>query len=468
MVDVNGRTELVSAVAEHLIGSRADHPLRVGIDGPCGSGKSTLAAELVGEITSRGSPALALDSDGFHQPREIRYRQGATSARGYYEDAYDFDALVERVLAPLGGGGSGRYATKVHDLATDRVETDLVAIAAADAILVFDCTFLQRGPLRDHWDEVIYLRVGRELAVHRGVARDAARLGGIEAALTAYEARYMAAYDIYVREENPEARPALSSTRTTWNDLGSSEGLDVGLHRRGPTHEHCHHRRLRLRPTRRADGIGLNVASAGKGPPVVLLHGFPQTHVMWRKVATVLATDHAVVAPDLRGYGASDKPPESGPETYSKATMARDIVEVMRALGHNRFALVGHDRGALVGVRAALDHDGAISQLGILDVLPTMDTWDVLRGVDAKVARHLYLMAQPKGLPEKMINAVAEEFFASFLDGWTPPAPRSARNSVGTTSTAPRRPSTRSSPTIGRAPGSTSTPIARIAPRAVS
>ena len=78
--------------------------------------------------------------------------------------------------------------------------------------------------------------------------------------------------------------------------------------------------------------------------------------------------------------------------------MARDIVEVMRALGHNRFALVGHDRGALVGVRAALDHGDAISQLGILDVLPTMDTWDVLRGVDAKVAWHLYLMAQPKGL----------------------------------------------------------------------
>ncbi len=100
--------------------------------------------------------------------------------------------------------------------------------------------------------------------------------------------------------------------------------------------------------------------------------------------------------------------------------MARDIVEVMRALGHHRFALVGHDRGALVGVRAALDHGDAISQLGILDVLPTMDTWDVLRGVDAKVAWHLYLMAQPMGLPEKMINAVAEEFFASFLDGWDP------------------------------------------------
>ncbi len=100
--------------------------------------------------------------------------------------------------------------------------------------------------------------------------------------------------------------------------------------------------------------------------------------------------------------------------------MAQDIINVMRALGHERFALVGHDRGALVAVRAGLDHPDTITQLGILDVLPTMDTWDVLRGVDAKVAWHLYLMAQPKGLPEKMIHAVAEEFFSSFLDDWDP------------------------------------------------
>lgn len=169
-----------------------------------------------------------------------------------------------------------------------------------------------------------------------------------------------------------------------------------------------------------ADGIELNVAVGGSGPPVVLLHGFPQTQLMWRDVAPRLADDHRVVVPDLRGYGASDKPEASAPQTYSKRTMARDILAATVALGIDRFPLIGHDRGALVGVRAALDHPETVTHLGILDVLPTMDTWDVLRGVDAAVAWHLYLMAQPPGLPERMIAAVAEEFFGSFLDAWDP------------------------------------------------
>lgn len=165
-------------------------------------------------------------------------------------------------------------------------------------------------------------------------------------------------------------------------------------------------------------GVDMNVAVAGTGPAVVLLHGFPQTHYMWRDVARELAARHTVIVPDLRGYGQSGKPAEQGPETYSKRTMARDVLRVAEALGHERFGLVGHDRGALVGVRAGLDHPHVVQYLGILDVLPTLDTWDVLQGVNAKVAWHLYLMAQPVGLPEKMIKAVAAEFFSSFLDAW--------------------------------------------------
>ncbi|MEU8195134.1 alpha/beta hydrolase [Microbispora amethystogenes] len=168
------------------------------------------------------------------------------------------------------------------------------------------------------------------------------------------------------------------------------------------------------------NGVNLNVTAGGSGPAVVLLHGFPQTHYMWRHVATRLADDHTVIIPDLRGYGASDKPDGSDPATYSKRTMAQDIVTVASALGVDHFGLVGHDRGALVAVRAGLDHPAVVDYLGILDVLPTLDTWAVLRGVDAKVAWHLYLMAQPVGLPEKMIRAVAPEFFGSFLDEWDP------------------------------------------------
>ncbi|WP_381796635.1 alpha/beta fold hydrolase [Streptomyces niveus] len=171
-----------------------------------------------------------------------------------------------------------------------------------------------------------------------------------------------------------------------------------------------------------ADDVTLNVAVGGSGSPVMLLHGFPQTHLMWRHVAVELAAHHTVICPDLRGYGASDKPAEdagAGGVTYAKRTMAADAVALARALGHDRFALAGHDRGALVAIRAGLDHPEAITHLASLDVLPILDTWDVMHGTGAAVGFHLYLMAQPPGLPERMIEASADEFFGHFLDIWT-------------------------------------------------
>ncbi|GIG68006.1 alpha/beta fold hydrolase [Phytomonospora endophytica] len=168
-----------------------------------------------------------------------------------------------------------------------------------------------------------------------------------------------------------------------------------------------------------ADGVALNVAVGGSGSPIVLLHGFPQTHLMWRHVAADLAADHTVICPDLRGYGDSDKPAEDGPDTYSKRTMATDVVRLAAAFGFDRFALAGHDRGALVAIRAGLDHPGVITHLASLDVLPTLDMWDVMHGASAAVGFHLYLMAQPPGLPERMIAASADAFFGHFLDIWT-------------------------------------------------
>ncbi|MFI7515996.1 alpha/beta fold hydrolase [Micromonospora echinofusca] len=181
-----------------------------------------------------------------------------------------------------------------------------------------------------------------------------------------------------------------------------------------PTISGFEHRRVTV-----ADGVTLSAAVAGSGSPVVLLHGFPQTHLMWRHVAADLAADHTVICPDLRGYGDSDKPADTDGTAYSKRTMAADVVALARALGHERFALAGHDRGALVAVRAGLDHPGTVTHLAALDVLPTLDMWDVMRGVSAAVGFHLYLMAQPPGLPERLIGASPDAFFGHFLDAWT-------------------------------------------------
>ncbi|MGI3225801.1 alpha/beta fold hydrolase [Streptomyces sp. GTA36] len=167
------------------------------------------------------------------------------------------------------------------------------------------------------------------------------------------------------------------------------------------------------------DNITLNTAIGGTGTPVILLHGFPQTHLMWRHVAPELAANHTVICPDLRGYGASDKPTDPDESTYSKRTMAADVIALAKALGHDRFALVGHDRGALVAIRAGLDHPDKVTHLASLDVLPTLDMWEVMRGTSAAVGFHLYLMAQPPGLPEQLIEASADAFFGHFLDIWT-------------------------------------------------
>jgi haloacetate dehalogenase len=166
-----------------------------------------------------------------------------------------------------------------------------------------------------------------------------------------------------------------------------------------------------------ADGVMINVAVQGSGPPIVLLHGFPQTHLMWRHVAPELAADFTVICPDLRGYGDSDKP--TGADAYAKREMARDVLAVSEHLGFGSFALVGHDRGALVAFRAALDHPRRVTHLASLDVLPTADMWEVMHGTSAAIGFHLYLMAQPPGLAEKMIAASADDFFGYFLDLWT-------------------------------------------------
>lgn len=202
--------------------------------------------------------------------------------------------------------------------------------------------------------------------------------------------------------------PHTGTDTTNATDMGT-----VGAGTRTPTIPGFAYHRVQV-----AEGVFLNTTVGGSGSPIVLLHGFPQTHLMWRHVAADLAADHTVICPDLRGYGASDKPVDTDGTTYGKRVMAADTVALARALGHERFALVGHDRGALVAFRAGLDHPAAVTHLACLDVLPTLDMWQAMHGVQAAVGFHLYLMARPPGLPERMIAADPDTFFGYFLDLW--------------------------------------------------
>ncbi len=164
------------------------------------------------------------------------------------------------------------------------------------------------------------------------------------------------------------------------------------------------------RRTVRANGIRINLWAGGKGPPVLLLHGWPQTAQMWHKIAPALAEQYTVVCPDLRGYGDSDKPRDG----YDKKTMARDMHELMLALGHARYAVVGHDRGGRVGHRLALDQAEAVARLCVLDIVPT-------HTVFMQTDRHLaaaywhWFFFQAPDLPEVMISAAPEPFLRHVL-----------------------------------------------------
>jgi haloacetate dehalogenase len=158
----------------------------------------------------------------------------------------------------------------------------------------------------------------------------------------------------------------------------------------------------------------------GNGPPLLLLHGYPQTHVMWHRVAPRLATRFQLVIPDLPGYGWSDAPrSEADHAPYTKRAVAQTMIEVMEKLGHARFALAGHDRGARVSYRLALDHPGRLSRLAVLDILPTLDYWAKMDRAFALRVYHWAFLAQPAPLPEKLIASGSDDYFLHTLRSWT-------------------------------------------------
>lgn len=170
----------------------------------------------------------------------------------------------------------------------------------------------------------------------------------------------------------------------------------------------------------RCGEVELSVHRGGKGEPLILLHGYPQNHHCWERVAPEFAKEFDVIVPDLRGYGDSDAPADDADHTvYSKRQMAKDIVALMDALGIPSAHILGHDRGARVSYRLALDHPSRVRRLGIIEIVPTGDFWASWNANLAMKAYHWTFLAQPQPIPENLIGADPEGYFRWSLAAWT-------------------------------------------------
>jgi haloacetate dehalogenase len=168
------------------------------------------------------------------------------------------------------------------------------------------------------------------------------------------------------------------------------------------------------------DGTRIHAVVGGEGPPVLMLHGYPETHVMWHRVAPQLASDHTVVLADLRGYGDSARPASQGDHgSYAKREMAADQVGLMRSLGFESFALVGHDRGARVAHRLVLDHPEAVSRVALLDIVPTRHVFTHVDRALAQAYYHWFFLAQEPDLPERLIGGDPDYYLRRKLAQWS-------------------------------------------------
>ena len=200
------REETLDQLANRIAARIADRPLRVAIDGVDASGKTTLADELAPLLIAWGRPVIRASVDGFQRPRAERYRRGPDSPEGYYHDSFDYAALRERLLLPLGPGGSRRIRRAVFDLASDRPLPPHEETAQDGAILLLDGVFLLRPELYDLWDYRVFVDAPFAVTLARAAKRDLALFGSAEAVIARYQRRYIPGQRLYLREARPRDR----------------------------------------------------------------------------------------------------------------------------------------------------------------------------------------------------------------------------------------------------------------------
>jgi uridine kinase len=202
---VSARAQVVEELAAIVRRAATVDGCRVAVDGVDGAGKTVLADELAGVLTADGTPVVRVSIDGFHQPREVRYRRGRDDPEGFFRDSYDYDAFVSLVLEPLGPGGTGVYVPAIRDVGSDRAVERVGVQASKDAVLVVDGVFLQRDELVVFWDVAIWVDVPLAVTYHRMAARD----GSSPDPAAPSNRRYVEGQRIYLRACEPASRATI-------------------------------------------------------------------------------------------------------------------------------------------------------------------------------------------------------------------------------------------------------------------
>lgn len=214
------RSHLVNHLAGRILQIQQPHPIRVAIDGPDAAGKTTLAQELIAPLQAHQRPVIRASIDGFHNPARIRHEQGETAPEGYYHDSFNYRALIESLLAPLGPDGSRQYRSAVFDYLTDSEARTAIQEAEVNAILLFDGVFLLRSELVEYWDFTIFVEAAFEITLARAEQRDAVLFGSVEEVRRRYEHRYIPGQKLYFAECRPRERATFAvDNNDPWNPV---------------------------------------------------------------------------------------------------------------------------------------------------------------------------------------------------------------------------------------------------------